>query len=92
MEKLRLGTRIKRVRKLKQISQVDLERKTGIKREYLSKIENEELKNPTIKTLSKIAEGLGISLTELVEPAYEPQLRKAPSLQVTSCLPQDQQL
>jgi len=92
MERLRLGSRIKRVRKLKQIAQVDLERKTGIKREYLSKIENEELKNPTIKTLSKIAEGLGISLTELIEPTYEPQLRKAPSLQVASCLPQDERL
>ncbi len=89
---IRLGPRIKKVRKLKQIAQVDLEKKTGIKREYLSKIENEELKNPTIKTLAKIAEGLDISLTELIEPDYEPHARRSPDLQVLTCRPEDQRL
>jgi DNA-binding Xre family transcriptional regulator len=64
------------------MSQVELEHKTGIKREYLSKIENAELKNPTYNTLLKICSGLGISLTDLVEAEKEPQLRKEPPLKV----------
>ncbi len=78
----KLGERIRKIRKLKNISQVQLENKTGIKREYLSKIENSELKNPTYNTLRKICTVLGISLTELVQTEEEPQLRKAPSLTV----------
>jgi transcriptional regulator with XRE-family HTH domain len=79
---LNLGERIRRIRKLKAISQVELENKTGIKREYLSKIENSELKNPTYNTLLKICGGLGISLKELVDVEKEPQLRKEPPLKV----------
>lgn len=81
-----LGERIKKVRNLKRISQVELENKTGIKREYLSKIENCELKNPTYKTLLKICSGLGISLSELVEKKGELQLRKEPPLEIVTDL------
>ena len=83
---INLGERIKKVRSLKRISQVELESKTGIKREYLSKIENQELKNPTYKTLLKICSGLGISLSELVEKKGGPQLRKEPPLNIVTDL------
>ncbi len=77
-----LGERIRRVRKLKRISQLELENKIGIKREYLSKIENAELKNPTYNTLLKICRGLGVPLAELVSTEGEPLLRKAPPLNI----------
>ncbi len=79
-----LGERIRRVRKMKRISQIELENKIGIKREYLSKIENSELKNPTYNTLEKICRGLDIPLAELVATEGEPQLRKAPPLNIVS--------
>jgi transcriptional regulator with XRE-family HTH domain len=47
------------------LSQSRIEELTGIKREYLSKIENNELKNPTYNTLKKICKGLGVSLADL---------------------------
>jgi putative transcriptional regulator len=79
-----LGDRIREIRKQKAISQVELESKTGIKREYLSKIENSELKNPTYNTLIRICEGLGVSLRELVDLGKEPQLRKDPPLKIVA--------
>ena len=67
-----IGSKIKKVRKFRDISQVELERRTGIKREYLSKIESGDLPNPTYKTLSKISQGLGISLIELISDDKDP--------------------
>ncbi len=61
-----LGRRIRQFRQNKGLTQFELERRTGIKREYLSKIENDELNNPTFFTLLKICDGLGISLVELL--------------------------
>jgi len=79
-----LGERIRQIRKLKNMSQVELEKKIGIKREYLSKIENSELRNPTYSTLQKIAHGLGVPLAELVELEREPALRLEPRLRVVT--------
>ncbi len=61
-----LGKRIKFVRLAAKISQLELEKRTGIKREYLSKLENSRLKNPTINTLKKIAAGLRIDFLALL--------------------------
>jgi len=61
-----IGEKIRQLREGQHLSQAELERRTGIKREYISKIENNELDNPTYKTLLKIAKGLGINITDLV--------------------------
>lgn len=61
-----LGERIRTVRENKGLSQSQLQEKTGIHRVYLSKLENNQLKNTTFDTLSKIAKGCGITLVELL--------------------------
>lgn len=53
------GKRLKDLREAQGLSQSDLEKKTGIKREYISKLEGGHLKNPTFNTMTKLAIGLG---------------------------------
>jgi len=77
-----LGQKIRYLRKNKGLTQFDLERKTGIKREYLSKIENDELNNPTFSTLVKICEGIGIPITELLVDDDSLPSRKDPIIKV----------
>lgn len=79
-----LGQKIKHLRKNKGLTQFDLEKRTGIKREYLSKIENDELNNPTFSTLIKICDGIGIPLTELLSNKDELPSRKEPQIRVFS--------
>lgn len=57
-----LGERLKEIRLAKGLSQSEIERRTGLKREYLSKIENCDLKNPTVLTLERLAKGLEVSI------------------------------
>jgi transcriptional regulator with XRE-family HTH domain len=45
------------------MTQENIEQRTGIKREYLSKIETGGLPNITIKTLKKITDAMDISLS-----------------------------
>lgn len=61
-----LGKNIRKFRHGKKLSQRDMEEKSGIKREYLSKLENGELKNPTLSTLIKLSDALGIDLPRLI--------------------------
>ncbi len=85
-----LGHRIRRLRKWKGLSQTALESKSGIKREYLSKLENNELKNPTYNTMLKLCAGLGVSITSLVETGDELPPRRNPVIRVVS--PQERQV
>ncbi len=59
-----VGQRIRDIRLAKRLTQEQMEHKTGIKREYLSKIETGGLPNITIKTLKKITDALGIPLSK----------------------------
>lgn len=63
---MKIGDVIKKVREEKGISQCQVEKKTGIKREYLSKIEHNHLDNPTFKTLCKISEALQVKLSDII--------------------------
>ncbi len=58
---MNLGKRLKDLRESQALSQSELEKKTGIKREIISKIENGHLKNPTLNTMQKLAKGLGFA-------------------------------
>ena len=60
------GQRLKTLREKQGISQTRLERNTGIKREYISKLENDELKNPTYFTIQKLTRGLGVNISDLM--------------------------
>lgn len=61
---LSLGKRIQAIREKRGMTQEELEEKTGVNARYISAIECGQ-KNPTVKTLSKLADGLGIELYEL---------------------------
>lgn len=78
---MNIGDRIRNVRIAAKLSQSQLEKKTGIKREYLSKLENNQLKNPTIDTLIKITDGCEITLVKFLggtqKNATSHQLTKA---------------
>ncbi len=81
---LELGQRIRTIRHNKGLSQAEVEKKSGIKREYLSKIENSELKNPTYSTILKICEAIDISIAELLDPEEFRKPRPEPVISVLS--------
>jgi len=81
---MNLGQRIKIIRQNRGLSQSKVEEITGIKREYLSKIENFELKNPTYSTIVKICKGIDISIGELLDPEEFKVLRPDPVINVLS--------
>jgi transcriptional regulator with XRE-family HTH domain len=79
-----LGQRIRVIRNNRGLTQNELEKSTGIKREYLSKIENSELKNPTYSTLLKICKGIDISIAELLDPEEFRKPRPEPVISIIS--------
>jgi len=62
----RLGENLKKLRLKKKMSQGDISRKLNVDRAYISSIENGRM-NPTLSTLEKLAEALGISSSELLK-------------------------
>lgn len=69
-----VGTRVRRYRRQRRRSdgtpwtQEDLAEAAGIDRRYLGKIETEEIAEPGIDTLRRIATALGVPLRALAEP------------------------
>ncbi|MGB2890843.1 MAG: helix-turn-helix transcriptional regulator [Candidatus Acidiferrales bacterium] len=59
-----VGERLKAIRELKKMSQGDIERKTGLLRCYLSRVENGHTV-PAIETLEKWARALNVHLAQL---------------------------
>jgi transcriptional regulator with XRE-family HTH domain len=60
----RIGERIRRLRKDKNLSQEQLAELSGLHTNYVGQVERGE-KNVTLETLEKVVLGLGISLEEL---------------------------
>ncbi len=65
-EAKRLGENMKRIRAEKGMSQGDICRATGADRAYISNVESGN-KNPTLETLTKIADALGVSIDKLLK-------------------------
>ena len=61
-----LGRNMKRIRSKKKMSQGDIARALEVDRGYISNIENGK-KNPTIATIQKLANALGVSADELLK-------------------------
>ena len=61
-----LGRNMKRIRAKKKMSQGDIARALHVDRGYISNIENGK-KNPTIATIQKLANALGVSADELLK-------------------------
>lgn len=67
---IRIGERIKTLRQNKGMSQQTLADECDIESPNLSRIENGNT-NPTIKSLWKISNALGVKLRDLVDVEYE---------------------
>jgi len=65
-ESAKLGKNLKRIRTEKAITQGDIVRTLGISRSFVSNIENGKT-NPTLATISKLAEAIGVSSDELLK-------------------------
>jgi transcriptional regulator with XRE-family HTH domain len=63
---IKLGQNIKKIRMRKKMSQGDIARFLGLDRGYISNIENGK-KNPTLATLHKIANALGVGVDNLLK-------------------------
>jgi transcriptional regulator with XRE-family HTH domain len=62
---IRFGQRLRRLRVKKGLSQVEMAHRFGIDRGHISEIENGK-KNVCLPLLEVLAEGLGVSLSELM--------------------------
>jgi transcriptional regulator with XRE-family HTH domain len=61
----RLGARVRELRRERRLTLDDLAERSGVSRAMISKVERGE-KNPTLVVAAKLAEGLGITLSELL--------------------------
>jgi transcriptional regulator with XRE-family HTH domain len=59
-----LGKRVAYLRKERHLSQLALALECGLTKSYLSDLERGR-RNPTLKVLSRLSEGLGVTLEEL---------------------------
>lgn len=62
----KLGVNLKKLRLKKKMSQGDISRKLGLDRAYISSIENGRM-NPTLSTLEKLAEAIGVNSSDLIK-------------------------
>lgn len=69
-----VGERLRAVREMKNMSQGDIERKTGLLRCYISRVENGHTV-PAVETLEKMARAMEIQLYQLF---FEPDGNKGP--------------
>ena len=60
-----MGYRIKDVREKQGITQEELANKSGVSRVIIAQLENNDSASTTTKTLSKIAQALGVPVSEI---------------------------
>jgi len=62
----KLGKNLKKIRTAKKMSQGDISRALEVHRAYISGIENGK-RNPTLATIEKLANAIGVSVNELLK-------------------------
>ncbi len=73
-----IGDRLRAVREAKKLSQGDIEERSGLKRSYISRVENGHTV-PSVETLEKLARALEVSLYQLFsEGKKRPELHLLP--------------
>src|SRR5712692_1337722 len=72
-----IAERLRQLREAKNLSQGDIEKRTGLVRPYISRIENGHT-IPSIETLEKMARGLEVPIYQLFYDGEEPP--KVPEL------------
>jgi transcriptional regulator with XRE-family HTH domain len=71
-----IGSRLKELRESKDLSQGDIEKRTGLVRPYISRVENGHTV-PSVETLEKLARALEVPMYRLFhEGEAEPSVRK----------------
>ncbi len=66
-DKETIGAKIKSWRKKKDLTQDALSKKADLPYTTLAKIESDVIQNPSLNTITKIAEGLDITIDNLVK-------------------------
>jgi len=69
-----IGDRLREMREEKKLSQGDIEKRTGLLRCYISRVENGHTV-PSLETLAKIAEAMEIALADFFPGAETPRDR-----------------
>jgi transcriptional regulator with XRE-family HTH domain len=64
--RVRLGDRVRTLRRERRWTQVEMAEMLGVDRSYLSEIENGK-KDPSLRVLKTIADGFGTSLSKLLQ-------------------------
>jgi len=62
----KLGQNLKRIRTKKNITQVEIAKKLGVDRSFVSNLENAKT-NPTLATITNLAQALNVSTNELLK-------------------------
>ena len=73
-----IGDRLRALREEKQMSQGDIEKRTGLLRCYLSRVENGHTV-PAVETLEKLARALDMPLYQLLYDGDEPPKQEVPA-------------
>jgi transcriptional regulator with XRE-family HTH domain len=64
---LEFSKTLRRLRAEKRLTQEELAQRSGVDYKYLQKLEGQNPSSPTLSTLEKLANGLGIPLIELIQ-------------------------
>ena len=67
MSPKRLSTVIRKLRESKDMTQLDLAKRSRVAQGYISALEAGEKKNPGLDVLKRLAHALGVPVTELLE-------------------------
>ncbi len=78
-----IGERLRSMREQKELSQGDIEKRTGLLRCYISRVENGHTV-PAVETLEKLARALDMPLYQLLYDGDEPPKPAATSLRTAS--------
>lgn len=62
----KLGENLKKIRLNKNITQIEIAKKLGVDRSFVSNIENAKT-NPTLATITNLAKALGVYTNELLK-------------------------
>jgi len=88
-----IGTRLKKLREERNLSQGDIEKRTGLLRCYISRVENGHTV-PSLETLERLAAALELPLFQLFyegdEPPPLPNLSKRPSTEELALDPEQE--
>lgn len=60
-------SKIKHFRRIKNLTQKELAKKTSLSQSYINELENGKKKNPSTEVLCNIAKALGVTVSEILE-------------------------